>query len=409
MVYLANYVHRHYPDVRQKIIDLSIVENRKRRKMLEDALYSFKPDVIAFSWRDIQVFAPHEGDDSLIHAFEFYYSLNPLKKLRSAIRGLAMVAGYHNAIRENLSYIRLAKRLVPEAKVLLGGGAFSVFAEQIIRELPEGVTGIIGEGEGALLKVLEGEELKGERIAYREGVDVSDIELDIDYVSSIFLEYGFCKEDTVGVQTKRGCPHLCAFCVYNYIEGRHVRYRRPERVVKEIADLHKWGAERFWLADAQFIPERRSIPHCTEILERMIAQKLDISWSGYIRADMITPALAGLMVKSGLCDLEVSITSGSQKIVDDLKMGLSLDGLYDGCRYLKEARYKGKIILNYSLNSPGETFTTLKESVHSYKRIVSIFGEEQVSPVMFFLAVQPHTGLERELIEKHQKQKELYP
>ncbi len=398
--YLANHVHRHYPDVRQKIIDLSIVENRKRWKMLEDALHSFKPDVIAFSWRDIQVFAPHEGDDSLIHAFEFYYSLNPLKKLRSAMKGLARVAGYHNAIRENLSYIRLTKKLIPGTKILLGGGAFSVFAEQIIKELPEGITGIVGEGEGALLKILEGKELKGEGVAYREGVDISDLELDVDYISGIFPEYKSYNEDFVGVQTKRGCPHLCAFCVYNYIEGRHVRYRRPERVVKEIADLHKWGAERFWLTDAQFIPERRSIPHCTEILERMIAQKLDISWSGYIRADMITPALAGLMVKSGLCDLEVSITSGSQKIVDGLKMGLSLDGLYDGCRYLKEAGYKGKIILNYSLNSPGENMETIKDSIHSYKKIAGIFGKEQVYPIMFFLAVQPHTGLERKLMEE---------
>lgn len=400
VVYLANYIHRHYPGVRQRIIDLSIIPRKDRQKVLREALSSFKPDIIAFSWRDIQVFAPHEGDPSLIHAFEFYYSSNPFKKIRSAIKGLMMVAGYHNTIRENLSYIGLANRLSPSSQIILGGGAFSVFAEQIIKELLEGITGIIGEGEGALLKILEGKELKGERIAYCDVVDIYDLKLNVDYISSIFTEYNSYQEDVVGVQTKRGCPHLCVFCVYNYIEGRQVRYRKPELVAKEIADLHRWGARKFWLTDAQFIPERQSIPHCTEVLERLITQKLDISWSSYIRADMINPPLAGLMVRSGLCDLEVSITSGSQKIIDGLKMGLSLDGLYEGCRYLKEAGYKGRIILNYSLNSPCETAMTLKDSIHSYKKIAGIFGKEQVYPVMFFLAVQPHTGLEKELIEK---------
>ena len=130
-------------------------------------------------------------------------------------------------------------------------------------------------------------------------------------------------------------------------------------VVKDISQhYHQWGARRFWFTDAQFITGKEAYPQCTEILERIVSEKLDIEWSGYIRTSLITPELAKLMVRSGVGDLEVAITSGSQEVLNNLHMGFKLERLYDGCRYLAEAGFKGKVILNYSLNSPKETEET---------------------------------------------------
>ena len=98
-----------------------------------------------------------------------------------------------------------------------------------------------------------------------------------------------------------------------------------------------------------------------------MSEKLEIEWSGYIRTSLITPELAKLMVRSGVGDLEVAITSGSQEVLNNLHMGFKLERLYDGCRYLAEAGFKGKVILNYSLNSPKETEESLLQSVESYK------------------------------------------
>ncbi|MCZ6781254.1 MAG: radical SAM protein, partial [Nitrospirae bacterium] len=84
----------------------------------------------------------------------------------------------------------------------------------------------------------------------------------------------------------------------------------------------------------------------------------------------------------------------------NLHMGFKLERLYDGCCYLAEAGFRGKIILNYSLNSPKETEETLLESVESYKKVASILGEERVFPLMFFLGIQPNTDLEHRLLEE---------
>jgi radical SAM superfamily enzyme YgiQ (UPF0313 family) len=180
-----------------------------------------------------------------------------------------------------------------------------------------------------------------------------------------------------------------------------VRYRPPAMVVQDIQQhYHQWGARRFWFTDAQFITGKEAYPQCTEILERIIAEGLAIEWSGYIRTSLITPELAKLMVRSGVGDLEVAITSGSQEVLNNLHMGFKLERLYDGCRYLAEAGFRGKVILNYSLNSPKETEETLLQSIESYKIVASILGEERVFPLMFFLGIQPNTELEHRLLEE---------
>ena len=410
--YLADFIHRRKPDVRQRILDLSLFPDAQRISALRDAATEFKPDLVCFSWRDIQIFSPHEGDSSLEHAFNFYFASNPLKRIAASFAGVKQLYRYYSHIRAALSYPWLIAKEFPKAQIMIGGGAFTAFADQLIQKLPEGTIGILGEGEDAILKVIEGQSLEKERYILREGKTVRKgqqgspalldaLTVDLPYLTTIFPQHREYLGEPIGVQSKRGCPYDCAFCLYPYIEGKRVRYRPPSMVVKDISQhYHQWGARRFWFTDAQFITGKEAYPQCTEILERILSEKLEIEWSGYIRTSLITPELAKLMVRSGVGDLEVAITSGSQMVLNDLHMGFKLERLYDGCRYLAEAGFKGKVILNYSLNSPKETEESLLQSVESYKKVASILGEERVFPLMFFLGIQPNTDLEERLLEE---------
>jgi radical SAM superfamily enzyme YgiQ (UPF0313 family) len=412
VTYLADFIHRRKPDVRQRILDLSLFPDDQRRSAVRDAATEFKPDLVCFSWRDIQIFSPHEGDSSLEHAFNFYFASNPLKRVVASFAGLQQLYRYYSHIRAALSYPWLIAKKFPRAQIMIGGGAFTAFADQLIEKLPEGTIGILGEGEDAILKVIEGQSLEKERYIIREGKTIRKgqqgspalldaLTVDLPYLTSIFPQHREYLGESIGVQSKRGCPYDCAFCLYPYIEGKRVRYRPPSMVVKDISQhYHQWGARRFWFTDAQFITGKEAYPQCIEILERILAEKLEIEWSGYIRTSLITPELAKLMVRSGVGDLEVAITSGSQVVLNDLHMGFKLERLYDGCRYLAEAGFKGKVILNYSLNSPKETEESLLQSVESYKVVASILGEERVFPLMFFLGIQPNTDLEQRLLEE---------
>lgn len=412
VTYLAHFLHQHHPNAPQQILDLSLIPSGQRHAVLLETVGTFKPDLIAFSWRDIQLFAPHEGDGSLQYAFDFYYSTNPLKKAVAALQGLRALWFYYNNLREHLTYFHLIAKKHPGLQMLVGGGAFSVFSREVIRRLPEGVIGIIGEGEDALLHLYEDRSVLQDRCIYRKGDEIitgvqsepvkleSSVQ-DPAYIESIFPQYAAYTGEPIGIQTKRGCPYDCQFCLYTYIEGKRVYTRPAENVVAEMkAFYEQWGVRRFWFADAQWIPGSKYYAHCTEILERIIESRMKIEWGAYIRTSLITKELARLMVESGLGDTEVAITSGSQVVLDGMKMGFRLEKLYEGCRYLKEAGYKGRVILNYSLNSPGDTEETLLESVASYKKIIGILGESQVYPALFFLGIQPNTGLSERLIEE---------
>lgn len=410
--YLAEYVHRRHPDIRQRILDLSQFPADERAQAVRECAEAVRPDLVCFSWRDIQIFSPHEGDASLEQAFNFYYSNNPLKKLAASFAGVKSLYRYYSGIRANLAHAWLIRKTCPNAQIMIGGGAFGSFAEQLIVKLPEGTIGILGEGEEAVLKMVEGRSLDGERFITRQGgktikglgqsyTDLSTLSVDVPYIESIFPQYQAYARDCIGVQTKRGCPYSCAFCLYPYLEGQSVRSRPAALVVQDITQhCHRWGTRRFWFTDAQFITGKAAYPQCTEIMERIIAGKLELEWSGYIRTSLITRDFAKLMVRSGVGDLEVAITSGSQDVLNGLHMGFVLDHLYDGCRYLAEAGFQGKIILNYSLNAPDETEATLQESIDSYKKVAAILGEERVFPMMFFLGIQPNTDLEGRLLEE---------
>ncbi len=412
ITYLADFVHRRRPDARQQILDLSLFPVAQRQTRLRNVVDVFQPELVCFSWRDIQIFSPHEGDASLEHAFNFYYASNPFKRMVASVQGLRNLYRYYTDIKQNLSYPWLLRKEFPNVRLRIGGGAFTAFADQLIEKLPEGIIGILGEGEDAILKVLNDASLAEERFIIREHGRISRgtkqrpalldaLSVDLPYLTSIFPQYPEYVGECIGVQSKRGCPYDCSFCLYPYIEGKRVRYRPAEHVVHDIGQYYQqWGARRFWFTDAQFIPGKDAYPQCMEILERIIAQKLEIEWSGYVRTSLINAQLAKLMVRSGVGDLEVAITAGSQKVLNSMHMGFKLEHVYEGCRHLKDAGFTGRVILNYSLNSPDETEESLLQSIESYKVVASILGEDRVFPLMFFLGIQPNTDLEARLLSE---------
>jgi radical SAM superfamily enzyme YgiQ (UPF0313 family) len=181
-------------------------------------------------------------------------------------------------------------------------------------------------------------------------------------------------------------------------------------VVREIeAYVGRWDARRFWLADAQLLSGPGDREHLTAILEGVLRARLDIEWSGYLRINEIDPPLASLMVRSGLSNLEISLNSGAQTVLDELHLDFSVAEVMRGCGILAAAGYKGKVLVNLSLNAPGETRETLLETIETVRRIKGIFGPERVVPVVFFLAIQPHTGLERRAIAQGHIRKDYDP
>jgi len=422
IVYLSDHVHKLFPELEQRIFDLGTIPPLDFNTALDACVDEFQPTLLVFSWRDIQIYAPvgGRGGNPLQNAFEFYYAMNPLLKLRGAIGGLRLAFSYYNELWRNRGMIdrgfQRAKLYQPQARAVVGGGAVSVFYEQMQDKLPNGVILSVGEGETLLEKLLRGEDISGERcyivgetkprerLIHEQPTPLEKTACNYNYIESIWTDFSYYLQDQdfyIGVQTKRGCPHNCCYCVYTVVEGKQVRINPAEEVVAEMQQLYDRGVRNFWFTDAQFIPARKFIGDAVELLQKIIeAGMQDIHWAAYIRADNLTPQLCDLMVQTGMNYFEIGITSGSQELVRKMRMGYNLRVVLENCRDLKAAGFNSLVSVNYSFNVIDETFETIRQTIAYHRELEKIFGADKVEPAIFFIGLQPHTHLEDYALEK---------
>jgi len=421
VVYLSDHVHKLFPQVEQKIFDLGTVPPLDFNQALDRSIDEFRPSLLVFSWRDIQIYAPvgGRGGNPLQNAFEFYYAKNPLIKLRGALGGLKVATAYYGELWRNVSLIKRglkrAKQYCPEARTIVGGGAVSVFYEQLQQDLPKGTIVSVGEGEQLLEKILSNQEFRDERcyvvgenqprerLIHEWPTPIEKSACNYDYIPTIWPEFEYYLQENdfyVGVQTKRGCPHNCCYCVYTVVEGKQVRINPADEVVKEMRQLYDRGILNFWFTDAQFIPARKFIPDAIALLQKIVDSGMkDIHWAAYIRADNLTPELSELMVQTGMNYFEIGITSGSQELVRKMRMGYNLRTVLQNCRDLKAAGFNDVVSVNYSFNVIDETYETIRQTVAYHRELEAIFGADKVEPAIFFIGLQPHTHLEEYAFE----------
>lgn len=431
VVYLADHLHKQFSGIEQRIFDLGTVPPLDYGRAMLDCIDDFQPTVLVFSWRDIQIYAPvgGRGGNPLQHAFEVFYARNPLIKARGALGGLRVTWAYYSELWRNTGLIKRglvrALRHQPTVKTVVGGGAVSVFYEQLGTMLPEGVVVSVGEGEILLEKMLRGQDFSGERcymvghttprdrLIHEFPTPLEKTACDYDYIERIWPEFKYYLQENdfyVGVQTKRGCPHNCCYCVYTVIEGKQVRINPADEVVAEMRQLYDRGIRNFWFTDAQFIPARKYIADAIELLQKIIDSGMeDIHWAAYIRADNLTPELCRLMVATGMNYFEIGITSGSQELVRKMRMGYNLRTVLENCRDLKAAGFNDLVSVNYSFNVIDERPETIRQTIAYHRALEAIFGADKVEPAIFFIGLQPHTHLESYAFEQDILQPDYNP
>ncbi len=171
----------------------------------------------------------------------------------------------------------------------------------------------------------------------------------------------FKRKPIAQVFATRGCPFSCTFCAGFTISGRKIRYRSVKNLVDEIEMLHKqYGINEIHIEDDNFSFKRQFvIDFCNELINR----KIDIAWTcpNGVRLDTLDKELIGLMKKSGLYAISVGIESGSEKILKDMKKGVSKEKIKEKIELLDKAGLDiaGFFILGY----PSETIEDMNATI----------------------------------------------
>jgi anaerobic magnesium-protoporphyrin IX monomethyl ester cyclase len=158
------------------------------------------------------------------------------------------------------------------------------------------------------------------------------------------------------VETSRGCPYSCDFCVAPIHQGHKFRERSAAALADEIEWAQKtFGVRYFYLwGDTVTLNQKTFSAFCEEI----IARHLDIAWFGNARADNLTdPAFVHRLKRSGCWMLAMGIESSSPEIRKDMVKRLEEQKVRAAFANLREAGIKSFAFFIFGY--PGDTTASM--------------------------------------------------
>jgi len=283
---------------------------------------------------------------------------------------------------ENAAKIaRAVKEKSPGTRVLAGGPHITALPEETFRRFPDFDFAILGEGEAALpdlLEALEGkknpDQVESAVIRQGEKIRINPRRRFIENLDSLpfpafdllpkfprayrapFLNYQ--KGPAASLISSRGCPQSCTFCDRS-VFGNRYRYFSEDYLWDLISFLYRqYGIRHLVFVDDQFAAFR---PRLVHLCERMTHGGLNIQWNCDARVDSIDPDLLKRMKRAGCWMISYGIESGSQKVLDQIRKGITLDQAEQAVSWTQEAgiRAKGLFMIGY----PEETEETLGETL----------------------------------------------
>lgn len=274
------------------------------------------------------------------------------------------------------------KKQYPNTPLVIGGSHASTVREEVLYDSPFDYA-VYGEGEQTFNELLT--HLKAHRpvdsiqgLIYRENAGKitcnppRSVIHDIDSIP--FPDFSLFPMDRYPqhrMTTSRGCPYDCVFCNSRSIWTNKWRKRSAENVLEEIRYLVKTHAlKSFVFNDDSF---NMDLDRVETICDALIQQKPQIIWTTSIRADRITPLIAGKMKKAGCYSVSIGIESANDEVLKKMKKHTTREKIYQGIQILRQAGLD--VTGQFMIGNPGDTLETVKESIE-FARTSNLSGVE---------------------------------
>ena len=257
-------------------------------------------------------------------------------------------------------------RAVSDAPVVLGGSAFTIFPDEIM-EITGADYGIAGEGEQAicdLLDQLESGWPPAEKIV-RNKPALSGDRFSALNRNDRLARFYLSKGGMLSVQTKRGCPHRCAYCSYPVLEGKRYRYRDAADVVDEIEMLvRKYKADYYSITDSVFNDTRGKY---LEIAEELVRRNIDTPWMCFLRPHDFKPEQVALLKRAGLRSIEWGTDCSTDETLRGMQKDFNWEQVVRSNNVFADAGISsGHFII---FGGPDETHETAEQGLKNIERL----------------------------------------
>ncbi|MCD6309877.1 MAG: radical SAM protein [Candidatus Eremiobacteraeota bacterium] len=311
----------------------------------------------------------------------------------------------------SINIARATKQVLPGIPVVMGGFKVTTLARETLETFPFIDFILRGEAEYSLCELaysLENdiplENVSG--LTYRKNgrvIENPDAETfpDLDKIPMPAYQHyeqqltGWTKfqQRQIFINTGRGCPLYCEFCVCPEIYKGKYRLRSPDSIIAEIRFLNeKYGVYRFSMGLDHFLIKR---DHVENLCYKILDAGLDINWNCCALPQYIDEELLVLMKKSGLSSLSIGIESGSSKIQKKIRKNMPL-GKISSLLQLCD-KYDLFVMAFFILGFPGETIKDINKTL---KLVIEYSTYFKVFTLIDIFAPMSGSGLYRKVREK---------
>lgn len=160
------------------------------------------------------------------------------------------------------------------------------------------------------------------------------------------------------IMTSRGCPFKCVFCSTS-IYGNRVRRRAIPNIIAEIKEVvSKYGIRHFYFLDETLTLSRKYIHQLCNAIEEA---RLDITWEGGTRPNLIDEPLIKRMVETGLIRIAFGFESADEKVRTIIRKDCSLKS-YRTANELT-SKYGLETINTVMIGLPGDTADSIRRTI----------------------------------------------
>ena len=174
------------------------------------------------------------------------------------------------------------------------------------------------------------------------------------------------KPFTLNMATTRGCPFKCNWCA-KPIYGNRYNSHSPKYIVKHLKFLkNTFNVERFWMCDDIFGLKPNWVQEFNKELEQ---EQLKINYYIQSRADLLLKEdTIDALATSGCEEVWIGAESGSQKILNAMDKGTSIDQIKESTKLLKEKNIRVAFFIQYGYS--GETKEDISKTITLIKTLL---------------------------------------
>ena len=308
--------------------------------------------------------------------------ISHIREEKPDVVGLSIMTPWYLKTKEMIKVIRDNFK---DLKIVVGGPHVTVFPELTLEEDENIDFAMYGEAELSFKNLLEA--IEGKRdfkdvdgLVYRDnGINKNkpiDFEKDLDKIPmpardllpmdkykaapTYYLEL-----PSFLILSSRGCPFACSYC--SKVSGKMYRHHSVDRVIKEVKLLiDDYGAREIIFRDDTFTVDKR---FTRELCEKMIDEGIHkkIRWTCMTRANLVNPEILKLMKKAGCWSMHYGIESASQRLLNLIRKGITVEQARNAIKWTREAGIETKAF--FMLGLPSETREESLETIKFAKEI----------------------------------------